>query len=311
MATKKKYIAVGVQADFEILFNKFAKCKPLNFVEFAKVWRKMKMSMICMGRQTESEAKLLIEECLWITLGYFRAPYNFEVKTGAFFLLYGLYSTQFFVPKVRIRCTLNNWEELNCFIKEAMSKKMTDVEFIFHRLCVLKAFIYVASPNNVFQREYSYDSSEEMVKTLYNKQTPAIEELFNTENVQELSALHNQYQRVKGLLYEPSSIEFQSINLLEINPATNIMKILEKFHTEKESSTKKHKAEETILSRRKKLKYRSYGLVESDDVQPSTSSATSTRQPSTSGRISASFRILQSAAKARGTGSPTSDEDAG
>ncbi|XP_014789050.2 snRNA-activating protein complex subunit 1 [Octopus bimaculoides] len=149
MATKKKYIAVGVQADFEILFNKFAKCKPLNFVEFAKVWRKMKMSMICMGRQTENEAKLLIEECLWITLNYFRAPYNFEVKTGAFFLLYGLYSTQFFVPKVRIRCTLNNWEELNCFIKDAMSKKMTDVEFIFHRLCVMKAFIYVASPNNV------------------------------------------------------------------------------------------------------------------------------------------------------------------
>ncbi|XP_014769958.1 uncharacterized protein LOC106868988 [Octopus bimaculoides] len=153
-----------------------------------------------------------------------------------------------------------------------------------------------------------------MVKILYNKQTPAIEELFSTENVQELSALHNQYQRVKGLLYEPSSVEFQSINMLEINPATNIMKILEKFQAEKESSTNKHKSEDSILSRRKKLKYRSYGLVEADDVQPSTSSesATSTRQPSTSSRNSASYRILQSAATATNTDSPTtSDEDVG
>lgn len=53
----------------------------------------------------------------------------------------------FFFFKIRI--TIKDWATLNSFIEEAISKKHHDVEFIFHKLCSLKAFLYVAPPNEV------------------------------------------------------------------------------------------------------------------------------------------------------------------
>ncbi|GAB1608804.1 snRNA-activating protein complex subunit 1-like, partial, partial [Argonauta hians] len=285
---KVKYIAAGVQADFEVLFNRFAKCRPLNFVEFARVWRQMKLSLLCMGRQTEREARQLMEEALLIALHYFHSPYTFEVKAGAFFLLYGLYCTQFFTSKVRIRCTLSDWEEMNTFIKEAMGRKMTDVEFIFHRLCVLKAFLYVASPNNVRQGDVTSDQCEDLVNTLSTKQPSVMDQLYSTESIQELSALHNQYQRVKALLYDPTSMEYQSINMLEVNTADKVVDILSKFHKEKPVSTAvtTQPDEESILSRRKKLKGRPYGVVNKDTRRASNTSTTTTTAAAAAGRAS-------------------------
>lgn len=194
----------------------------------------MKMSMLSSGRMTARESRQFVEECLLIIVSCFLPQQNFEAKTGAFYLMYSFYMTQPVTPKSKIRITIKDWATLNSFIEEAISKKHHDVEFIFHKLCSLKAFLYVAPPNEISQGQCLIDPSDDddddtyMGKLFSQKST--LETIFSNDNIEQLSAVHNQYQEMKCIL---SGIEMpspdSSINVLDVNTATKIADLMKTF----------------------------------------------------------------------------------
>ena len=58
--TSKKYNyapTLGVKSDFEALLQKFTETGTVRFQNFAEIWKEMKFSMYCAGRQTQREVR--------------------------------------------------------------------------------------------------------------------------------------------------------------------------------------------------------------------------------------------------------------
>ena len=58
--TSKKYVyapALGVKTDFETLLQKFTETGTVRFQDFSEIWRDMKFSKYCAGRQTQREVR--------------------------------------------------------------------------------------------------------------------------------------------------------------------------------------------------------------------------------------------------------------
>lgn len=47
----------GVKTDFENLLQKFAKTETVRYEKFSEIWREMKMSLLCCGRQDDREVR--------------------------------------------------------------------------------------------------------------------------------------------------------------------------------------------------------------------------------------------------------------
>lgn len=267
-------VVQAVKADFQCLLKQFYTCGSLEFPYFASIWSSMKMSMISAGRITDREARQFTEECLLIIVTYFLPQHNFESKTGAFYLMYSFYVTQPVIPKSKIRITIKDWVALNSFIEEAISKNLHDVEFIFHKLCSLKAFLYVAPPNEISQDQCIIDPSDDndaYMDKLFNQNT-TLETIFSNDNIEQLSAVHNQYQEMKCIL---SGIEMpspdSSVNMLDVNTATVISDLIQTFKNESQypgmKQTDQNQKKEVNKSTSKKMSKDSTSASQKNEVR--------------------------------------------
>ena len=68
--TSKKYTytpAQGVKSDFETLLQKFTETGTVRFQSFAEIWKEMKFSKYCAGRQTLREVRE-VSDMTWVKL---------------------------------------------------------------------------------------------------------------------------------------------------------------------------------------------------------------------------------------------------
>ncbi|KAL5007299.1 hypothetical protein ScPMuIL_016105 [Solemya velum] len=203
----------GVRTDFENLLQKFALTETVRYEKFSEIWREMKMSLLCSGRQDDREVREFMEECIQIAKQFFLPPSSFQTRVGALYLLYGLYMTQPCLVRVKIRVTVQEWMNILMFQSEAAQQNHLDVDYIFHYLRFQKAFHFVATSSEVYP--LGRDPNDK---------------LFTPEVFDQLSAVNDQYHEMKVELagtdsHQPDS----SLNVIQPNIVQNITRTLNNY----------------------------------------------------------------------------------
>lgn len=181
-ARKLIYPAGGVLEDVETLLDKFSKCDSLRFNDFSAVWRGMDFSAIHYGRKDMREKREFVEETFKVVLKFALYPYAFQIRVGAIYMLFGIYTTQLTTPKVRIRIVPRDWYDLMNLHEELKQTGHVDADFILRKLKdQFLAFSVVAAVNS-YCREDRYaaedgesessNSDEEQEKQTKSKTDP-------------------------------------------------------------------------------------------------------------------------------------------
>lgn len=197
--------ANGVRTDYETLLQKFTETESVRYEEFAAIWRDMKFSLLFAGRQDDREVQDFVDECFKIALKFCLPPHNFQIRVGGLYILYGIYCTQPTVKRRKIRVTQDIWNKILEFQSEAHQQEHLDVEFIFHKLRYHEAFQYCATES------YMYPNKSDTVVDVttreeFREEQSMFYELFSTDVLEQLAAVHQHYHHMKVALENQKNI---------------------------------------------------------------------------------------------------------
>ncbi|VDI39517.1 snRNA-activating protein complex subunit 1 [Mytilus galloprovincialis] len=216
----------GVNADFEKLLQQFTATETVRFEKFSEIWRELKMSFIFAGRDSERECREYTEEMMRWALKYLLPPYNFQVRVGGLYLLYGLFNQQPLVRKVRIRVTPEKWKEIIEFQTEARRQQHLDVNYVFQRLRFDDAFCYTATDTEVtFNLSTGTTIREEdTAPEEFKDEQSVLYDLFSEQFLEQLTQLHDHYHNVKVGLEGPDANEpSRSLNVIQTNIVPSLL----------------------------------------------------------------------------------------
>ncbi|XP_067411244.1 snRNA-activating protein complex subunit 1 isoform X2 [Emydura macquarii macquarii] len=92
----------GLQTDCEALLSSFKETENVRFEVFSGLWRDRSFHTIFHGLTRPLERNKFTQKALDLAWRYFLPPYTFQIRVGALYLLYGLYSTQLCQPKQKL-----------------------------------------------------------------------------------------------------------------------------------------------------------------------------------------------------------------
>lgn len=216
----------GVNADFEKLLQQFTATETVRFEKFSEIWRELKMSFIFAGRDSERECREYTEEMMRWALKYLLPPYNFQVRVGGLYLLYGLFNQQPLVRKVRIRVTPEKWKEIIDFQTEARRQQHLDVNYVFQRLRFDDAFCYTATETEVTFNLSTGTSvrEEDTAPEEFKDEQSVLYDLFSEQFLEQLTQLHDHYHNVKVGLEGPDANEpSRSLNVIQTNIVPSLL----------------------------------------------------------------------------------------
>ncbi|XP_046350070.2 snRNA-activating protein complex subunit 1-like isoform X1 [Haliotis rufescens] len=201
----------GVKEDFSKLLETFSTRKTVRYEDFAELWRSMKFSYLYAGRKNDRECREFYEEINHIALSFHLLPYDFQVRAGGLYILYGLYFTQPCVPKIPIRVTHKAWKQIMDFQQSVHSQKHYDVEYVFQKLFMQHAFLFVATPREVYIKSKDKTQTDKVVdsdsltKDSLNMED-SVSTVFTPDILQQLRAIHMQYQQIKLGIAGPNAL---------------------------------------------------------------------------------------------------------
>lgn len=256
---------LGVKHDFETLLHRFASASTVRYAKFAEIWKEMKFSLYCAGRETFREAREFVEECFKIAVQFWLPPSSFLVRAGALYLLYGLYYFQLVAPKVKIRITAKDWQSVVEFQDEAREQQHLDLDYIFQKLLVDKAFIFAATQDEILPN--SKDTDSKMIPDGMKEDTSSVEEVFSSTALNQLALIQDQYQKIKIALNDQDPVmPDSSLNIVHADFIQGVYKTLH-AHREKCQSVQTQKTFEDEselldakpgLSQKKNIKRKAY-----------------------------------------------------
>ncbi|KAH3715741.1 hypothetical protein DPMN_058453 [Dreissena polymorpha] len=170
---------LGVKQDFETLLQTFAEFGTVRYAKFAEVWRDMNMSYFCAGRQSQRECREFVEEVFDLAVPYWLPPSSFLVRAGALYLMYGLYNFQLVIPKVKFRVTADQWRTILEFQQEARDQQHLDLDYVFQKMVLEKAFCYVATPKEMYPTSKDQNESTYISDNL-KEESSTVEDIFSS-----------------------------------------------------------------------------------------------------------------------------------
>ncbi|XP_070776955.1 snRNA-activating protein complex subunit 1b [Enoplosus armatus] len=200
-----------VKSDCEELLSRFQRTESVRFEVFSKIWREMKFSQIFYGT-VKQEKRAFSRLVLDTACSFFLPPFSFQIRVGGLYLLYSLYQCQTASPSEQIRLALKDWEDVKKFEKDAMDAQHLDAIYIFQQLMFHKAFHFTAMPSLlVFKKKRKVERSvlcEEFIERASRPQ-----KLINIELLEELSNIHEIYEKLKTSVFSASERDVSSVNL--------------------------------------------------------------------------------------------------
>ncbi|KAL3831659.1 hypothetical protein ACJMK2_023385 [Sinanodonta woodiana] len=244
--------SAGVKKDFETLLERFTETGTVRYEKFAEIWRSMKMNLYCAGRQNDREVREFIEECFHIASQFWLPPSSFQVRAGALYLLYGLFNFQLCMPRVKIRVTHKMWSDVIEFQAQAREEQHYDLDFIFHKLRLQNAFYFVSEHRELYLATTNFHQTQDLlVPDNFRDETTILEEVFSQDFMEQLSAIHEQYYKMKVALAGPdATTPDRSLDVMENKLIDNITKyvyLLRKdtlFQSRKRKQTEGESSEE-------------------------------------------------------------------
>jgi len=250
------------------IFDEFEDIEGPRMTIFLKVWQETSFVLIFHGRESFRELYEFTEELFDIVKQYAlktrKKDDNPEgIRFAALYLLYALYFKQPCRPKVKIRLTFEEFDELVDFIEETKDCYHYDVVYAWAKLFSEAAFHYVATPGQL-GLELAFQLEQKEIKAKERDQRKGgNSDFFSSRQfqiqMQKVKRSHKLYQTMKKGLVEENPENFYFFPGPDSDCPAKLLEIVEG----KQSSAKNDK--DDIGEMRKKIKNRffSSGNVES------------------------------------------------
>lgn len=201
-----------MKSDCEELLSRFQTTESVRFQQFSDIWREMKFEQIFYGTM-KHEKRTFSRLVLDTAYRYFLPPFSFQIRVGGLYLLYSLFHCQTASPSEQIRLSLKDWEDVKKFEKDAVNAQHFDVTFILRQMMFHKAFHFTAMPTLlVFKKKRKIEGSPLCEEFMERTSRP--QELINTELLEELSNIHDLYEKMKVSVASSSEQAPSSVNLI-------------------------------------------------------------------------------------------------
>ncbi|XP_019328412.1 PREDICTED: snRNA-activating protein complex subunit 1 [Aptenodytes forsteri] len=247
---------------------------------FAALWRERRFHTIFYGRIRALERNKLTKKTLELAQQYFLPPYAFQIRVGALYLLYGLYSTQLCQPKQKIRIALKDWPEIQRFQQDLIDSQHYDAAYIFRTLRLSRAFHFTAMPKLLNYRTKKKIQENEF-KEEFKDPSNRVNSLITNDVLEELMNIHDHYQKMKCVISADKSQPDKALSLIKDEFVVTLKDItlehqewqqnrMKLFLNAKETDEISNKKEEEILLESEgseranalaRIKYRSYSAV--------------------------------------------------
>lgn len=201
-----------MKSDCEELLSRFQTTESVRFQLFSDIWREMKFEQIFYGTM-KHEKRTFSRLVLDTAYRYFLPPFSFQIRVGGLYLLYSLFHCQTASPSEQIRLSLKDWEDVKKFEKDAVNAQHFDVTFILRQMMFHKAFHFTAMPTLLaFKKKRKIEGSPLCEEFMERTSRP--QELINTELLEELSNIHDLYEKMKVSVASSSEQAPSSVNLI-------------------------------------------------------------------------------------------------
>ncbi|XP_063079646.1 snRNA-activating protein complex subunit 1a isoform X2 [Engraulis encrasicolus] len=194
-----------LKEDIEELLGRFQRTNSVRYERFSAVWREMDFASIHYGIPGRSEMRTFVRQALFTGYIYLVPPYNFQVRVGALYMLYGLYYTQLCWPREQIWVALKDWREIQEFIRDALRGQHYDVIYVYSKLLHGKAFCYAALPIPLTY-EKKFPGQKKHVDELPTVQPEGVSTFLSSDSTISLRLIQESYEKMKASLSMTSSI---------------------------------------------------------------------------------------------------------
>ncbi|NWX82755.1 SNPC1 protein, partial [Nothoprocta pentlandii] len=232
------------------------------------------------GRIRALERNKFTKKVLELAQQYLLPPYAFQIRVGALYLLYGLYSTQLCQPKQKIRIALKDWPEVQKFQRDLIESQHYDAAYVFRKLRVARAFHFTAMPKLLNYRTKKKIQENEF-KEEFKDPSNRVNSLITNDVLEELMNIHEHYQKMKCVISADKSQPDKALSLIKDEFVVNLKDITLEYQEWQQKRVKLFldaKEADEILNREEegtslasegseranalaKIKYRSYSAV--------------------------------------------------
>jgi len=269
---QEQTITAGVEDEVHEVLHKildqFEDTEGPRMTIFQKVWKETSFGLIFHGRESFRELYEFTEDMFDMVKQYAvktrkKADNPEGIRFAALYLLYALYFKQPCRPMVKIRLTLEEFDDLVEFMEETKDCDHYDVVYAWAKLFSESAFHYVAAPGQLgLELAYQLEQKEMRAKEEKKKgKTDFLSTVQFQKLMQNVTKSHEKYQNWKKDLVEdnPDHINLLSGTITDSDLPDTLLNIVE-------SSTEKntHQRKDDIGDKRSKLKHKYYN---STDVQ--------------------------------------------
>jgi len=250
------------------ILDQFEDTEGPRMTTFQKVWKQTSFGLIFHGRESFRELYEFTEDMFDIVKQYaLKARKKVDnpegIRFAALYLLYALYFKQPCRPKVKIRLTLEEFDEMVEFMEETKDCYHYDVVYAWAKLFSEAAFHYVAAPGQL-GLELAYQLEQKEIKSKEEKKRGKTDFLSTVQFqklMQNVSKSHEKYQNWKKDLVEanPDHNNVLSGTITDNDLPATLLNIVESS-TEKKNQQKK----DDIGGKRSELKHKYWSSI---DVQ--------------------------------------------
>ncbi|XP_067932469.1 snRNA-activating protein complex subunit 1-like [Watersipora subatra] len=219
----------GIKEDFSSFIHHFTERNTLRYEDFAELWKELGMPYLFAGRK-DYELRETVGCALAIAVHFFNFGTNNQTKICSIYLLYAVYETQGLYPKARIRVTASQLNAFVAFVDDMASKQHYDFVFVFTRLRMERAFLYVATAEAQGKTKKSANASTRMKEILPLGLVSTFSDL-SLELVEDLAVVNEEYYRVKCIATNPesSSTPHPSVDLAKPEFIRDVTRQLARF----------------------------------------------------------------------------------
>ncbi|KAJ8288965.1 hypothetical protein COCON_G00016240 [Conger conger] len=215
------YFIEPVKSDCEDILSRFQRTESVRYEEFATIWRKMDFPSIFYGKMPANETRAFCRLVLTTAYPFLLPPYNFQIRVGGLYLLYGLYNTQLAVPKEKISIALKDWENIMKFLQDALSSQHYDVCYIFRQLISDKAFYFAAMPKQlIFQVKRK--PKRQVVCEEFRDRPARVKELITSDTLEEIMNVQEHYEKLKAAISATPGQPDPAISLINKDLGTSL-----------------------------------------------------------------------------------------
>ncbi|XP_062406083.1 snRNA-activating protein complex subunit 1a [Sardina pilchardus] len=188
-----------LKEDLEELLARFKQTDSVRYEHFSAIWRDMNFSSVNYGFLRAYEKRHFSRSALTTAYAYLLPPYNFQIRVGGLYLLYGLYNSQLASPPEKICVALKDWDDIQKFIQNAWDGQHLDVIYIYWKLMSSKAFLYSAMPVPLnFEKKRPIPKHQE--QELPTERPERAKTLLFSDTTREMKQIQDRYEKMKAAL---------------------------------------------------------------------------------------------------------------